>query len=164
MCRSGAAGHVPPRRARSADTRPLAKPTAARAAREQGRKVHGIELEAARLLAGYAWPGNVRELRHVIERAVALADASILHSALLPAEIKGKPQPEKGELMLSLRGDWRNARAQFDRPSSTPRIERCQAHLTQVSKARRDNRLGRLADEDLTAVEQPIRVQLSLTP
>jgi len=36
--------------------------------------------------------------------------------------------------------------------------------LTTVSKTRLDNRLGRVSDEDLKAVEQAIRVQLSLTP
>ncbi|MCY2993957.1 MAG: type II toxin-antitoxin system PemK/MazF family toxin [Planctomycetota bacterium] len=35
--------------------------------------------------------------------------------------------------------------------------------LTTVSKTRLDNRLGRLSDGDLKAVEQAIRVQLSLT-
>ena len=35
--------------------------------------------------------------------------------------------------------------------------------LTTVSKTRLDNRLGRLSDEDLRAVEQAIRVQLRLT-
>ena len=35
--------------------------------------------------------------------------------------------------------------------------------LTTVSKGRLDNRLGRLSEGDLKAVEQAIRVQLSLT-
>ena len=35
--------------------------------------------------------------------------------------------------------------------------------LSTVSKTRLDNRLGRLSDGDLKAVEQAIRVQLSLT-
>jgi mRNA interferase MazF len=35
--------------------------------------------------------------------------------------------------------------------------------LTTVSKSRLDNRLGKVADVDLAAVEQAIRVQLGLT-
>lgn len=35
--------------------------------------------------------------------------------------------------------------------------------LTTVSKARLDNRLGRVSDADLAAIEQAIRVQLGLT-
>jgi mRNA interferase MazF len=36
--------------------------------------------------------------------------------------------------------------------------------LTTVSKTRLDNRVGRLSEKDLRAVEQAIRVQLNLAP
>jgi mRNA interferase MazF len=54
-------------------------------------------------------------------------------------------------------------------PSEACVIVRGKAHkamadqLTTVSKTRLDNRLGRLSDTDLKAVERAIRVQLSLT-
>ncbi len=42
----------------------------------------------SRILSAYAWPGNVRQLRHVIERALVLADADAITPADLPSEVR----------------------------------------------------------------------------
>jgi DNA-binding NtrC family response regulator len=61
-----------------------------------GRGVEGIDPEALRAMFGYAWPGNVRELEHAIQRAIAVAKASIVALEDLPDEIRG---PMQGPLL-----------------------------------------------------------------
>lgn len=51
-------------------------------------------------LEAYNWPGNIRELKNIIERAVILADDSILDESLLPYEMQ-EPQPTKSGNLLS---------------------------------------------------------------
>lgn len=54
---------------------------------------HGTEKRvspaASRTLAAYEWPGNVRQLRHVVERALVLADGPAILPADLPPEVRG---------------------------------------------------------------------------
>ncbi len=97
---AGAILHIPPLRARTEDILPLARHFAREAARRQGCGVRGIDLGAARLLLGYRWPGNVRELRHAMYRAVALADGSLLHAALLPPAIRNDSDAGLGGVLL----------------------------------------------------------------
>lgn len=40
--------------------------------------MRGISEQAQQRLLDYDWPGNVRELEHVIERAVVLAEGSVI--------------------------------------------------------------------------------------
>jgi transcriptional regulator with GAF, ATPase, and Fis domain len=46
-------------------------------------------------LIAYSWPGNVRELENVIERAIILANSSVLEvdSTMLPSAIAAAAQP-----------------------------------------------------------------------
>jgi len=48
----------------------------------------GFSPEAMAALKSYSWPGNVRELQNVVERAVALCQASSVELADLPDEIR----------------------------------------------------------------------------
>ncbi len=43
---------------------------------------------ATEVLLHYDWPGNVRELRHVVERALVLADGDLIKPRDLPAELR----------------------------------------------------------------------------
>jgi len=53
---------------------------------------HGSDISvspaALEVLRRYDWPGNVRELRHVVERALVLADGDAIRPADLPAELR----------------------------------------------------------------------------
>ena len=66
-------------------------------------KVVGISPEAMEALLEYEWPGNVRELERVIQRAVALTDASRIGSRDLPLGLGTRygevfqPALERGE-------------------------------------------------------------------
>jgi two-component system response regulator AtoC len=78
---------LPPLRDRAADVRALAEHFLAEAAREFGRRFHGLAPETTGLLERYRWPGNVRELRAVISRAALLHEDELLRPAHLPAEL-----------------------------------------------------------------------------
>ncbi len=131
---AGAVVRVPPLRERPEDVLPLARAFARQAAAVQDHPFRGIDLQAARLLVGYAWPGNVRELRHAIARAVALADGPVLHPTLLPPEITGGSNPAVGGMLLGLEGSWREARQRFDRIYFARLLERCGGNLTEAAR------------------------------
>src|SRR5580698_6782256 len=74
------------------------------------KKVEGVEPDATDVLVKYAWPGNIRELENVIERAVLFCDATTLHAADLPPDVRGIPAianvplPE-ADLQVALAGE-----------------------------------------------------------
>ncbi len=43
-----------------------------------GKKLEGMSAKSMQRLKAYGWPGNIRELENVIERAIILADGSVL--------------------------------------------------------------------------------------
>lgn len=60
------------------------------------RKVKSISSETVKILIAYNWPGNVRELENVMERAVILANQSVILPENLPPSIR-EAQNETGE-------------------------------------------------------------------
>jgi DNA-binding NtrC family response regulator len=79
---------VPPLRERREDIPVLVNGFLARCEKEIQKK-GTIDEETLGLLQMYDWPGNVRELENVIERAVVLAEDSVITAKDLPAEIRG---------------------------------------------------------------------------
>jgi len=73
--------HLPPLRDRREDIPALA----AHFLREQATRYHkpilALAPEAMRALLAHAWPGNVRELRHAVERAMLMAQGSVVSEA-----------------------------------------------------------------------------------
>jgi Nif-specific regulatory protein len=69
---------MPPLRERKEDIQPLANFFIRRFAGELKKKVDGLEPEALKLLMRYNWPGNIRELENAIERAMLLADGTLI--------------------------------------------------------------------------------------
>ena len=69
---------LPPLRERTDETAALANSFTIRYAKKYRRNVTGISDEAIALLSHCRWPGNVRELQNCIEKAVILADNTIL--------------------------------------------------------------------------------------
>jgi len=86
---------VPPLRERLEDVPLLARAFIARFNRELNREppVAGLSPEAEALMQAYAWPGNVRELENAMERAVLLADESLILPANLPEKLWAAPAP-----------------------------------------------------------------------
>ena len=79
---------VPPLRERKPDILLLADHFLEKFSREHGKKVKRISTPAIDMLASYHWPGNVRELANVIERAVVVCDAQVLHAHHLPPTLQ----------------------------------------------------------------------------
>ena len=73
--------HLPPLRDRREDILALAVHFLARHAARYRKSITGFEPEAARVLETHPWPGNVRELDHTIERAVLMAQDTVLRGA-----------------------------------------------------------------------------------
>ena len=59
------------------------------------KEINGIAPSAMALLLKYRWPGNVRELENIIERAVVLAENTILLPENLPFELGEETQMDK---------------------------------------------------------------------
>ena len=77
---------VPPLRDRPADITALASHFLRIAGARAGRSVR-FAPETLQSLLAYRWPGNVRELRHVVERALILAEDSVVRPAQLPPDL-----------------------------------------------------------------------------
>ncbi len=69
---------LPPLCERPGDIPTLAEWALQEIAQRMGRPPLQLSNDAMGLLTTYRWPGNVRELRHVLERAAALSDGSVL--------------------------------------------------------------------------------------
>ena len=72
---------IAPLRERREDIPDLAGHFLERFNRDNGKQIGQITPEAVNKLMEYHWPGNVRQLENTIERAVALASASVIDAA-----------------------------------------------------------------------------------
>jgi transcriptional regulator with PAS, ATPase and Fis domain len=80
--------HIPPLRERKEDIPLLMASFLKEFARENEKKIDGIEPKTRMVLYNYSWPGNVRELRNCIESAVVMSKSSILTVDDLPPHIR----------------------------------------------------------------------------
>ena len=80
--------HVPPLRDRRTDIILLADHFIERYSRRHERPIERLSTPAIDLLMAYHWPGNVRELENALERAVLLADGTVIHARLLPPSLQ----------------------------------------------------------------------------
>jgi DNA-binding NtrC family response regulator len=80
---------APPLRDRVQDIPLLAYHFLERYALEMSKAMGSFTDEAMACLTAYNWPGNVRELQNVIERAVALAQGSVVGLSDFPENIRG---------------------------------------------------------------------------
>jgi Nif-specific regulatory protein len=79
---------VPPLRDRKSDLLLLADHFLQKYAREHKKDIRRISTPAIDMLTAYHWPGNVRELENVIERAVLVCDAAVIHGHHLPPTLQ----------------------------------------------------------------------------
>ena len=79
---------VPPLRERKTDILLLADHFLEKYAIEHGRNIKRISTPAIDMLMAYHWPGNVRELQNIIERAVLVCDAAVVHGHHLPPTLQ----------------------------------------------------------------------------
>jgi Nif-specific regulatory protein len=79
---------VPPLRERKPDILLLADYFLEKFSREHGKQVKRIATPAIDMLSSYHWPGNVRELANVMERAIVVCDAQVIHAHHLPPTLQ----------------------------------------------------------------------------
>jgi Nif-specific regulatory protein len=80
---------MPPLRERgNADIMLLADSFIDRHGKAMGKPIFRVDTPAIDMLTAYHWPGNVRELENVIERAVVLAEADVIHGHHLPPSLQ----------------------------------------------------------------------------
>ena len=91
---------MPALRARSSDVPLLAAHFLRKYATENGKQIGGFSTEALENLSSYGWPGNVRELENVVERAVVMAQGSLITLVDLPQHLV----PAKARVGLQIPG------------------------------------------------------------
>jgi DNA-binding NtrC family response regulator len=84
---------IPPLRERKDDIHPLCRYFFDKYRKELGKSVASISPEVIKILVDYDFPGNVRELKHIIERAVILADGKIIERKHLPVRFLQETKP-----------------------------------------------------------------------
>jgi DNA-binding NtrC family response regulator len=87
---------IPPLRDRTEDIPELAQLFLQRFCSKMNKPLLTIQSEAYDTLLRYHWPGNVRQLQNVIERAVVLAQGSMITRRNLPHEIVHSATYESG--------------------------------------------------------------------
>jgi len=97
---------IPPLRERRDDIPLFCRYFLDKYARTFQKNVQEISDEAMDLFFSYSFPGNVRELENIIERAVVLADGSVITPGHLPRRVQevGAPEPDRepGGHLISL--------------------------------------------------------------
>lgn len=78
---------LPPLRARVSDITALIVHFLDFYSKQNGKEIERFDDDALRVMRAYCWPGNVRELENVVERAVVLAQTSVLSREGLPLEL-----------------------------------------------------------------------------
>jgi transcriptional regulator with GAF, ATPase, and Fis domain len=84
---------VPPLRARAEDVPELVVHFMRQSALRCGKPPMAIDDEALAALKAFAWPGNIRQLENVIERAVVIAEGTMLTLHELPEEVHAADAP-----------------------------------------------------------------------
>jgi DNA-binding NtrC family response regulator len=86
---------LPPLRERREDIVPLAVHFLVRYATRYRKPVEGFEPAALDALRQASWPGNVRELDHAVERAVLLAERTLIRREELAPGAAGPSGPAR---------------------------------------------------------------------
>jgi DNA-binding NtrC family response regulator len=99
--------HLPPLRQRREDIRALAEFFLRRYTARYRKPLGGFEPDSLAALESHSWPGNVRELDHTLERAVLMAQGSLLRAGDLglrgstgPARLEDLPLEEVERLLI----------------------------------------------------------------
>jgi two-component system response regulator AtoC len=85
---------LPPLRERNEDIPSLCEHFIGRFRESLGKDIKEISSAAMSQLLSYHWPGNVRELENAIERALVLAEDSVLLPENFPPEFSQSPKTD----------------------------------------------------------------------
>lgn len=88
---NGMSFSIPPLRERKEDIAPLARMFAETGQPATERRRY-LGTDAIAVLEAHSWPGNVRELRHVVARALAIAEGEFIGAADVHLDTAGAPE------------------------------------------------------------------------
>jgi transcriptional regulator with GAF, ATPase, and Fis domain len=139
---------IPPLRERRSDIRPLAVRFLLEASLANGRHIETFEDDAMEALERYAWPGNVRELKNAIERAVVIAQESIITSQDLPERVAETgdvrplaitdypppPEPAGSAAPAGAGSHFRSAVERFERDFIAQTLRECDGNQTAAAR------------------------------
>lgn len=91
--------HLPALRERREDIAPLAVHFLRRHAARYRKSLGAFDADALQLLLAHSWPGNVRELDHAVERAVLLAQGTVVRAGDLALRAGSSGGPTRLEEM-----------------------------------------------------------------
>ncbi|NUO07524.1 MAG: sigma-54-dependent Fis family transcriptional regulator [Candidatus Brocadia sp.] len=126
---------LPPLRERRDDIPLLARHFLFKYADEYNKQVTEFSPDALQLLMFFDWPGNVRELEHVIERAVALSDQSVIRKEDIVL-----PSPEPGVHGESFQEAKDRVIAQFEIAYIQSLLLAHHGNITKAAEAAKKNR------------------------
>src|SRR5579884_3276014 len=92
--------HLPPLRDRREDIPLLANHFLGMHAQRYRKRICGFDMAATQSLLEHPWQGNVRELNHVIERAVLMAQDSLVRSADLALRTSRDSAPRLEDMTI----------------------------------------------------------------
>jgi formate hydrogenlyase transcriptional activator len=92
---------VPALRERREDIPLLVRHFVQEFSQRNNRVINSIPSETMEALVRYHWPGNIRELQNVIERAVIIAESSVLNVAVGELERVATPRARQAEAKTS---------------------------------------------------------------
>ncbi|HET6424706.1 MAG TPA: sigma 54-interacting transcriptional regulator [Planctomycetaceae bacterium] len=137
---------LPPLRERKEDLHELAAGFLLSAAARAGKRINDFADEALDALIRYEWPGNVRELENVIERAVVLADDTVIQLSDLPTDIQQGLRTERpSSPLVNVNDDdeaytrfaeteWRTLSAQEERRTLLMALQRSQGNKARAAR------------------------------
>jgi DNA-binding NtrC family response regulator len=91
---------LPPLRDRREDIPLLARHFLHQHTQRYRKTITGFEPAALQMLMDHRWPGNVRELDHSIERAVLMAQGSVIRASDLGLRVEGVPAGRLEDMSL----------------------------------------------------------------
>jgi len=96
--------HIPPIKQRKEDIEPLTRYFIRKYTREFNKDEMDIDQEALQYMWDYDWPGNVREIRNCVERAVLLAEGTVVRrqDISITHHSTSDPAPQQDNAMSSL--------------------------------------------------------------
>ena len=138
---AGASFTLPPLRTRKDEVLPLAEQFVASAAGPLGRQFVLSE-DGKAWLVGHDWPGNIRELRNACERAVLLANGSVIERHHLTIEEPLRPAgrarsqtiPPPGHLSADMPSQVRATVAELEKQRILEALDKCAGNQTRAAE------------------------------
>ena len=124
--------HIPPLRERGkADILLLVEFFVQHFASQMDKKIFRLDTPSIDMLTAYHWPGNVRELENVVERAVLLADADVIHGHHLPPSLQMNVYAPRKEKRA---GDFETLVRNFEIEMLTEALKDCRGNQTKAAQ------------------------------